>query len=459
MATIQRPLKTYGNRTYVAEVAAAPSNQDPILANEVDGDIDTIYSAWNGGADTVNIKDGAISRVKLSTTDVLPSLPPVPTATDANRTVVVNSAGTGLILGTGGTFAGPTPPATPQVGQLWWRNDPDGNLFIYYDDGNSKQFVPAVPSSVGPWSVSGTTLTPTDATKTVSVPGAGGGPGTVILGNRTIKTRVMEQGNNDLAYLTLNGALTAGNAWVQDDVSKPTWAVQLYTGDSFSVVRFPPGAGSSATLLTLDNAGNLSLPGTDIKAVLGSSTAKSRVTHASGYNLLSLSYNLTAPVATTRDDAAAAAAEVYLQGGAGGQSLVYRAISAGGVATQCLQVDGTSSPPGNLFITGSVGQKATGTTWSNPSDPRLKQDVGTYDRGLADILKLSPITYRLKADPERECQGFDAAAVKDVFPECIGTTRMKLDPEGEEEEVLTFDMHPVLVALVNAVKELAGKGH
>src|SRR5215475_4360192 len=66
MATIQRPLKTYGNRTYVAEVAAAPSNQDPILANEVDGDIDTMYSAWNGGADTVNIKDGAVTYAKLA---------------------------------------------------------------------------------------------------------------------------------------------------------------------------------------------------------------------------------------------------------------------------------------------------------------------------------------------------------------------------------------------------------
>ncbi|HKE83324.1 MAG TPA: hypothetical protein VKB50_06205, partial [Vicinamibacterales bacterium] len=184
MATIQRPLKTYGNRTYVAEVAAAPSNQDPILASEVDGDIDTMYSAWNGGADTVNIKDGAISRVKLSTTDVLPSLPPVPTAADANRTVVVNSAGNGLILGTGGTFAGPTPPPTPQVGQLWWRSDPDGNLFIYYDDGNSKQFVPAVPSSVGPWSVSGATVTPTDATKTVTIPA---GPSSVTFGSRTTK--------------------------------------------------------------------------------------------------------------------------------------------------------------------------------------------------------------------------------------------------------------------------------
>src|SRR5215467_15494321 len=244
MATIQRPLKTYGNRTYVAEVAAAPSNQDPILANEVDGDIDTIYSAWNGGADTVNIKDGAISRVKLSTTDVLPSLPPVPTATDANRTVVVNSAGTGLILGTGGTFAGPTPPATPQVGQLWWRNDPDGNLFIYYDDGNSKQFVPAVPSSVGPWSVSGSTITPTDATKTVTVPGNTTTGEVLIGGTLTAKVRLAFNAAGPVGYLMMNRSLTAA-----DDASKPAWHLALDANtDRLLVGRSPAGAGVGSNI-------------------------------------------------------------------------------------------------------------------------------------------------------------------------------------------------------------------
>src|SRR5215813_6426314 len=229
MATIQRPIKTYGTRTYVAEVAAAPSNQDPILANEVDGDIDTIYSAWNGGADTVNIKDGAISRAKLSTTDVTPSLPPVPIATDANKTVVVNAAGNGLILGTGGTFAGATPPATPQVGQLWWRSDPDGNLFIYYDDGNSKQFVPAVPSSVGPWSVSGSTVTPTDATKRVVIPGptaTGADQSNLVLGSRTIKTRLAAFSTADVSMLLLN-RYWDGAAYQRDDTSKPAWSVFL----------------------------------------------------------------------------------------------------------------------------------------------------------------------------------------------------------------------------------------
>jgi len=468
MATIQRPLKTYGNRTYVAEVAAAPSNQDPILANEVDGDIDTMYSAWNGGADTVNIKDGAISRVKLSTTDVLPSLPPVPTATDANRTVVVNSAGTGLILGTGGTFAGPTPPATPQVGQLWWRNDPDGNLFIYYDDGNSKQFVPAVPSSVGPWSVSGSTLTPTDATKSVAVSGAAG-TAQLRMGARTLKGRLLADATGDRTRWTLNAMLNAAeNAWVQDDTAKAAWIVGLdSSADSFSVGRIAPTSGTFSFPLTLDSASNLALPSANGKVLMGSAAAKTRVLNGTGFDTGELTQNYD-PIAGTRDDGTKSGVRLYLQA-ASSPTMTAVFITSAGAQTSVLTVDmtwgltltgPTTGTTGNLTINGNSAVKNTGTTWANPSDIRLKQDIGSYTRGLADILKLSPITYRLKADPERECQGFDAAAVQDVFPECVGTTRMKLDPDGEEEEVLTFDMHPVLVALVNAVKELAGKvGH
>ena len=43
------------------------------------------------------------------------------------------------------TYIGTTPPPSPSVGQFWWRSD-TGRLFIYYDDGTSKQWVPAVPA-------------------------------------------------------------------------------------------------------------------------------------------------------------------------------------------------------------------------------------------------------------------------------------------------------------------------
>ena len=45
---------------------------------------------------------------------------------------------------------GPNPPANPQVGMLWWRNDPDGVLYVFYQDATSSQWVPASPSGSAP---------------------------------------------------------------------------------------------------------------------------------------------------------------------------------------------------------------------------------------------------------------------------------------------------------------------
>jgi hypothetical protein len=49
--------------------------------------------------------------------------------------------------GGGAVSIGADPPGSPTAGQLWWRSDPDGDLFIYYNDGTSSQFVPAVPGA------------------------------------------------------------------------------------------------------------------------------------------------------------------------------------------------------------------------------------------------------------------------------------------------------------------------
>jgi hypothetical protein len=66
MATIQRNVKTFGTRSFVSEVSAAPSNYAPVLSNEVDADLDTVYAAWNGGTDTVNLKDLSVTTPKLA---------------------------------------------------------------------------------------------------------------------------------------------------------------------------------------------------------------------------------------------------------------------------------------------------------------------------------------------------------------------------------------------------------
>jgi hypothetical protein len=69
MAQIPRPPKQGNVTTYVAKVAAGYPR---ILAGEVDADLDTIFGAWNGGVDTVNIRDGAVTSPKLAADAVGP---------------------------------------------------------------------------------------------------------------------------------------------------------------------------------------------------------------------------------------------------------------------------------------------------------------------------------------------------------------------------------------------------
>jgi hypothetical protein len=64
MATIQRPTKEGSVRTYQEKVGLGYID---ILASEMDADLDTIYAAWNGGTDTINIVDGAVTNGKLAT--------------------------------------------------------------------------------------------------------------------------------------------------------------------------------------------------------------------------------------------------------------------------------------------------------------------------------------------------------------------------------------------------------
>jgi len=65
-----------------------------------------------------------------------------------------NSAG-GLWLnygiGQNNAIIGTTPPANPVTGQLWWSPDL-GQLFIYYTDPNTSQWVAAAPSATAPGS-------------------------------------------------------------------------------------------------------------------------------------------------------------------------------------------------------------------------------------------------------------------------------------------------------------------
>jgi len=112
---------------------------------------------------------------------------------------------------------------------------------------------------------------------------------------------------------------------------------------------------------------------------------------------------------------------------------------------------GFKFPTHKLEVIGDAAKSVGGTTWDVVSDVRLKDITGEYARGLDEIVRLKPITFHYKEDNPRglpsedENIGFIAQEVQEVFPEAVNE-----GPDG----YLDFNMHPVNVAMVNAVREL-----
>jgi len=423
---------------------------------------------------------------------------------------------------------------------------------------------PTIKPSALPWSVSGATLTPTDATKTVSVPGDAT-KASLILSNYSTGARVRVQANNNAATIPFL-ALTANRdavSGVVDDTTKPAWQILLRPdADAMNIGRVPAG-GTLATLLTLDNVGNLAAPGDAAQAwqfyIGGNQTIKSRLGTSIGAvpttglyvnrnpanNVMddntkpswAVALNPTADLFSvarqpvggsgsgatgllTLDNAgkltlgsptSSGSSELFVGGNAATTTKMHFAVFGPGStcwisnstifgaiddttkpawqinlgnADQCvwyrspagttasnvalMVLDGASSPAGNLSITGNTATKNTGTTWANPSDERMKRNVADYGTGLDAITRLRPVSFEYNGelgsvDDGRTCYGFVAQEVEPVMPDCVGTQEWS-PPVGEGEPkpapitIKTLDQSNIILALVNAVKELAARG-
>ncbi|MCB0428346.1 MAG: tail fiber domain-containing protein, partial [Mangrovimonas sp.] len=118
---------------------------------------------------------------------------------------------------------------------------------------------------------------------------------------------------------------------------------------------------------------------------------------------------------------------------------------------------GTATPGGQLELSLDEGRKPASSTWTITSDARLKNVTGDYHKGLTEIIALKPIRYNYKNTDKRtfeqdvlnkEAYGFLAQEVQTVFPEAVG-----VDDDG----YLNFNLHPILIASINAFKELNTK--
>ena len=112
---------------------------------------------------------------------------------------------------------------------------------------------------------------------------------------------------------------------------------------------------------------------------------------------------------------------------------------------------GTTSPTQKLHVVGNAYKTEGGTSWAASSDERLKTLLGKYEKGLDEIAALEAVWFVYRENNARqlpagvEQAGFVAQEVRKIFPEAVSEA---------EDGFLDFNMHPINVALVNAVREL-----
>lgn len=96
------------------------------------------------------------------------------------------------------------------------------------------------------------------------------------------------------------------------------------------------------------------------------------------------------------------------------------------------------------------------------SDPRVKNNVASYQTGLETLLKINPISYKYKPRPgvdgTKTHVGLDATELKSILPEAVVGMDVQLDLDSPERTTLdTLHTDPLIYVMLNAIKELAAQ--
>lgn len=138
-----------------------PGADDDIWGSHLNSNADTLDALIHsidvrpsGGVSSWNTRTGAVILTAGDVTGVLPGSSTLPlangtaaigTATTWARADHVHPAGS-----TGGAVISDTAPASPLPGALWWDSAGTQQLYVWYNDGSSSQWVAASNTPVGP---------------------------------------------------------------------------------------------------------------------------------------------------------------------------------------------------------------------------------------------------------------------------------------------------------------------
>jgi len=103
---------------------------------------------------------------------------------------------------------------------------------------------------------------------------------------------------------------------------------------------------------------------------------------------------------------------------------------------------------GDLYIGNSSATVYVNNVLTHSSDARLKQDITNLNYGLEEILKLRPVSYRWKSNPniEEKTIGLIAQEVKPLINELVGVNKQR-------DNTLTLNYEGLIPVLINAIQE------
>jgi trimeric autotransporter adhesin len=416
------------------------------------------FAAASGSTYTLTDFNGAEDESRSAVLNITGS------AIGANTIVIPNKQKTYLVRNNTGqdvTFRTATPSATFAVGA--------GFSILIFCDGNNNVFTGIASPGVGTLSVNaggtgattftagfvkstgGTNALTSSATVNAAselsgaVPVANGGTGqtsltsgALLVGNGTGSVAVLSGGT--AGYV----ATWNGSTWVSaPSASAGVSSISAGTGIS----------ASGSTNVTISNTGVTSLTaGTGIS--LSGSTGGITISATGGSGpTLSATQTWTGVNTYTQRIVSSQGFAIIdnittLTGSSSALS-----FNAGGVNV------GSINSSGNLFITGPNATKASGTTWINPSDQRLKDNVVDYTEGLSKAMQIQPKTWTFngKGGTTAGLKGVGVIAdqVQSVLPNTVSTYKAKLnESDAAETDIKQFNADEIIWVLLNSVKEL-----
>jgi hypothetical protein len=139
-------------------------------------------------------------------------------------------------------------------------------------------------------------------------------------------------------------------------------------------------------------------------------------------------------------------------------SMLFSTSAAYATPTERMRIDSS----GGLILVGSTAQKATGTTWSNPSDQRLKTDIRDYTKGSAELMqvRVREWLYNGKGGTVDGMAGLGVIAdeVMTVLPDTVETYEAFLEETDElPTAIKKFDATEITWLLVTSLQEALQK--